>query len=144
MDAPTHLLGQFSRNGQTQPSPTMTPRQTAINLAKLIEDERQGVRRDSNPCVTNDDIHPAGGGDCSRDAYGTLISEFHRVADQVEQYLAQSLGIANDAWQRRREVDLQRERLGRRLRGDILPYMLDNLHQVDRFHRELESARLHP
>src|SRR5918993_5381907 len=140
MDAPTHLLGQFSRNGQTQTSPAMTSRQTAINLVKLIENERQGVRRDSIPCVTNDDVHPAGGGEWSRDAYGSLIGEFHRVADQIEQYLTQSLGIANDAWQRRREVDLQRERLGRRLRGDILPYMLDNLNQVDRFRRELESA----
>jgi hypothetical protein len=74
----------------------MSTRQAAINLSKLIKDKRYGVSRDPNTRVNDNDIDPAGGGGYRRDADTSLFSELHRVAHDIKQNLAQSLGITDD------------------------------------------------
>ena len=125
----------------------MAARGRAVRLGERLEQPLELSRGDPRPAVNDVDAERGllgtdpGGVAAQRD--GALVGELDRVADEVDQHLAKSFGIADHAGGCRRRHDARElDALARRLRGEHVDDVGEELGQVERRAVELELAGL--
>ena len=119
IDTAAMHLDQPPRDRQSKPGATFLPRDAVVNLLKLLEDPRLLRGRNARTGVLHRDVELAVDGlDADLDRAG--IGEFDRIADEIEQHLAQPplVAAADRQAARNRGLDLDalvlRKRTGRR------------------------------
>ena len=113
----------------------------AIGLAELVEDVGQGVGRDADAGVGDGELDPGVGG-AGGDGDAAALGELDGVAGQIEQDLVEALGVGGDRRHTRRDLDVQGQPLGGRLRQQDGPHLLDRAGDVDRPNFQLKPAGL--
>ena len=98
LDATVHQIDKLARNGQPESGAAILARDRRVGLRESSKDRIELVRGDSAPGVTHAEANQVGFGAAfdALDAHGDLsaLGEFHRVADQVREHLAQPCGVA--------------------------------------------------
>ena len=146
-DASAHPLDEAAADGEAQPGPAEPARGRRIGLRKGVEDEAALLGGDPDARVL--DRHSQGDGvgghglgvDANRNF--APLRELDRVADQVDEDLADPSGVAHevvgDSWT---NLIRQLERLGVGERRERLDRLRQGLAQGEGHRLQLESTRL--
>ena len=141
----THQPGQVTADRQAQAAAAEAAGGRRIGLLEGLEDGGQRLRRHADAGVADLDLQPVGRGTgrAHIDRHIALRGELHRIAQQVEQQLAQAHLVAV-APQRHGGVDLaaQAQALGAGQRPRRLDGRLQAIHQVEVMRLQHQGAGL--
>ena len=146
-DATAHQLDQLCRDRQPQAGAAVAPRRRAVGLRKCLEDRNVFVRRDAEARVGHAKVqHEAVRRVRDRlDAHHDFaaLGELHRIADQVDDDLAETQGVADQrAGQLGWNLAAQLEPLGMGADGEWPQRVDETVAQIEVGRRELELACL--
>ena len=146
-DAPAHPLDQPATDGETKPGPAESARRRGVRLSEGVEDEPALVGRDPDARVLHGHAqgYVLGGHGLGVDANGdfALLGELDRVADQIDEDLADPPGIADEVVRdTRTNLVRELERLGVGERRERLDRLGQGLPQGEGHRLELEPTGL--
>ena len=93
---PPHHGNQSGRNGQSQAGTAVAPGGGVVCLQEGFENHLLLFSRDAGASVTHGEMHMAVTVGYDPQFHFTMISEFHGIADQVDQHLTQAGRVADD------------------------------------------------
>src|SRR5579885_1070815 len=133
-------FNQFARDRKPEPEAVIFARGRTVGLAEGFEDERQEFAADTFAGIL-DGQHRMAIAAFETDAdQAAGRGEFHRVREQVRDYLLETLRIAVDAQRRAVPAPFNAPLLGLGRRPDHVQRAVDKRHQIDHAITQLDLA----
>ena len=95
-DFAAHSLDDAGRNGEPKTRAVVPPRERAVALFEFVEDARLRLGLDAGSRVPDDEAGLVGLFALDQHRNPARIGEFHRVAGEIQQHLAEARRVARD------------------------------------------------
>ena len=146
-DAPPHELHQLAGDRRSQARAPEAPRGGLVGLRETLEDPLLGLRRDADAGIAHRELEPHRGRTVLLgrhvQCHAAALGELHRVAGEVDQDLAQVVGVAQQCGRDfRHDRHHELHALGRGLRGNDARRAVDQSMQVEGGAFEVQLAGL--
>ena len=147
LDPPAHVFHQLFADGKAQSGTTITPGDRAVGLAERLEKLWLLLTRNADAGIAHDKKHLEAtcglGTTQDFEVHAAVAGELHRVAQQVDQHLAQAgfvlLEKFRQVW---RYLGIELQSFGLRLRQNQRDDLLHQIRHPERHLLELETAGL--
>ncbi len=101
-DLTAHHLNEFTANRQPQPRPAVSPRRRRVDLRERSEQAINAILGDPDPGVADLDRDPCSVvadplGQRRRQVHLAVFGELDRIAQQIDNHLAEPFGVADDS-----------------------------------------------